>query len=167
MRHSAISDASLLQALQHDGCYFPMLRSMDRAHRLVLRWCAYLPLEDVLRIDRKWLFGRELRAGRSLRWRLMLATERLPQTLVPCALVDITEHYAILREQDMDPFPAPEDPIFDEVNGKPITRTSLHAAVERALALVPPPTTPARSRRKGLREAGRRRPARRTAQPAP
>ena len=166
MRHSALNDASLLQALQHDGCYFPLLRTMDRAHRLVLRWCAYLSLEDVLRIDRKWLFGSELRAGRSRRRRLMLATERLPQILVPCALVATTENYAIIHEQDADPFPEPEDPIFDEVNGKPITRASLYAAVERALLLVPPPAPTALSRQTGRRKT-RRRPAARAAHTVP
>ena len=141
MRHNMTSEASWLHELQHSGSYFAMLPRMGATHRLVLRWCAYLPFEDVLRIDRKWLLGRELRAGRSRRWRLMLSTERLPQILVPCNLVSATEGYATYREQDMDPAPAPEAPIFDVVNGGPITRATLRNAVERAISLQPPATS--------------------------
>ena len=143
MRHSTTSEASWLHELQHSGSYFAMLPRMGATHRLVLRWCAYLPFEDVLRIDRKWLFGRELRAGRSRRWRLMLSTERLPQILVPCNLVSATEGYATYREQDMDPAPAPEAPIFDVVNGGPITRATLRNAVERAITPPSPASVPA------------------------
>ena len=142
MRHSTTSEASWLHDLQHSGSYFAMLPRMGATHRLVLRWCAYLPFEDVLRIDRNWLFGRELRAGRSRRWRLMLSTERHPQILVPCNLVSATEGYATYREQDMDPAPAPEAPIFDVVNGGPITRATLRTAVERAIT---PPSARAAS----------------------
>ncbi len=58
MRHSTTSEASWLHELQHSGSYFAMLPRMGATHRLVLRFCAYLPFEDVLRIDRKWLFAR-------------------------------------------------------------------------------------------------------------
>jgi hypothetical protein len=68
MRHSTTSEASWLHELQHSGSYFAMLPRMGATHRLVLRWCAYLPFEDVLRIGRKWLFGREPRGGRCRRW---------------------------------------------------------------------------------------------------
>jgi hypothetical protein len=137
------AEASWLQELQQSGAYFAMLNRMGATHRLVLRWCAYLPFEDVLRIDRKWLFGRELRAGRRWRWRLMLPTERLPQILVPRNLVNATEGYATYRADGMVPFPKEEDPIFDVVNGGPITRATLRTAVERAITLPSPASVPA------------------------
>ena len=73
----------------------------------------------------------------------MLSTERLPQILVPCNLVSATEGYATYREQDMDPAPAPEAPIFDVVNGGPITRATLRNAVERAITPPSPASVPA------------------------
>ena len=46
-------------------------------------------------------------------------------------------------EQDMDPAPTPEAPIFDLVNGGPITRATLRNAVERAITPPSPASVPA------------------------
>jgi hypothetical protein len=109
---------------------------MDPTHRLVLRWCSYLAFEDVLRIDRKSLFAPATLAEQRKRWRRMFGHPHLPAVWVPRSLLNDTESHANMREQRLHVCPAPEDPVFDQAFGKPITRVSLEAAISLAVTVV-------------------------------
>jgi hypothetical protein len=131
MRPSLMDCVSVVPLLQCGEWDDRVVRAMDPTHRLVLRKCSHLALEEVLRIDRKSIFAPATLVEQRKRWRRMFGNGSLPAVWVPRSLLNDTESHANLREQRLHVSPAPEDPIFDEAFGKPITRESL----ERAIAL--------------------------------
>jgi hypothetical protein len=128
--------SSVIPSLQCGAWDDRVVRAMDPTHRLMLRWCSHLAFEDVLRIDRKSLFARATLGEQQKRWRRMFGDNRLPAVWVPRSLLNDTESHANMREQRLRVCPAPEDPVFDQAFGKPITRESLEVAIALAVALV-------------------------------
>lgn len=150
MRPSDDAETALRRSLQQSGNYFPVLREMDTAHALVLRWCVYFTLDDVLRIDREWLIRRRLWGSPADRWCVIRASKQLPQLIIARVLANNSESYAYRNARERKLSPEHEGPVFDEANGKPITRASLRAEVERARSVVTLPGPDAQSVRTEL-----------------
>jgi hypothetical protein len=125
-------------ALPCSGLWASYVRAtMDPDHRLVLRWCAHLDFEDVLRIDHGSIHAALNGPARVLgKWRLVFGSGRLPLTIVPGGLVKATEWYMLERSRACGIAARHDEPVFEESYGKPITRASLFDSIRRALALV-------------------------------
>jgi hypothetical protein len=110
---------------------------MDPDHRLILRWCRHLELEDVLRIDCGSIDAALNDPARSLGdWRIAFGDGPLPVTIVPWRLVKSTNRYIQERSRVSSSTPASEVAVFDESYGEPVTRATLSASIRRAMALV-------------------------------
>jgi hypothetical protein len=125
-------------ALPCSGLWASYVRAMmDTDHRLVLRWCAHLEFEDVLRIDRGSIHAALSDPARSLgAWRIVLGNGRFPQVIVPVGLVLTTHRYAMERSL-LCAGRTPHDVlVFSDSYGEAITRASLVRSIHRAMTLV-------------------------------
>src|ERR1700733_3178852 len=112
-------------------------RMMDPEHRLVRRWCAHLEFEDVLRIDHGSIHAAHSDPARALgAWRIAFGNARVPATIVPARLVNVTQQHILDRARVCSIAARHDEPVFDESFGEPITRTSLSGSIRRALVLV-------------------------------
>jgi hypothetical protein len=112
-------------------------RMMDPDYRLVLRWCAHLDFEDVLRIDHGSIHAAHSDPARELgEWRIVFGNGRLAPALLPSRFVNMTEQYIVERSRACGTVAPHDTAVFSESYGEPITRASLAASIRRALMLV-------------------------------
>jgi hypothetical protein len=128
----------MLTALPCTGMWNSYVRRMmDPDHRLVLRWCAHLEFEDVLRIDHGSIHAAYRDPARTLgAWRIVFGDGRLPKTIVPGGLVRMTQQHIAERARVCHVAVRHDEPVFAESCGQRITRETLFDSIRRALALV-------------------------------
>ena len=111
------STRAVTTALPWSGLWTSYVRAMmDPDHRLVLRWCAHLEFEDVLRIDHGAIRAALSDPARSVgKWRIVFGDGRLPLTIVPARLVLTTQRHALERSRVCG-IAAPHDlPVFEAI----------------------------------------------------
>lgn len=112
-------------------------RVMHPGYRLILRWCDHLDFEDVLRIDHASIERAMDDPNRNIGpWWIVFGDGHLPMTIVREGLLNTTTQYITDSERENESPKSPKALLFTEVDGETVTRTSISAAIHRAITLL-------------------------------